>query len=158
MENCLEGCGFSYANPMAVENLNRVHEIMAPIVESGLPLQAVKPMRGYGLAPFLFEVAEIEGNSYLRLKSGIVNGDSFIEVKVDPTDCSVVWYEQGISSGETELATELVAGTLDVEVEDVSVLGNLSDKHTIVLTQGAQVFVGRVASVNTVSNTVTLQA
>ncbi len=158
MENCLEGCGFSYSNPMAVENLNRVHEIMAPIVDSGLPLQAVKPMRGYGLAPFLFEVAEIEGNSYLRLKSGIVNGDNFIEVKVDPNDGSVVWYEQGVASQETELATTLTAGELVVEVEDVSVLGSLSDKNTIVLTQGAQVFEGRVDSVDSVANTITLKA
>ena len=69
MENCVQGCGFSQGNPMAVANLNRVHEIMAPIVESGLPMQAVKPNRGYGLAPFLFEIAELEGEAYLRLKS-----------------------------------------------------------------------------------------
>lgn len=156
--NCTEGCGFSHGNPTAVENLNRVHEIMAPIVDSGLPLQAVKPMKGYWLAPFLFEIAEIEGNAYLRLKSGIINGDSFIEVKVDPVDCSVVWYEQGIASGETELVAQLDAGDLVVEVEDVSVLGNLSDSHTIILTAGAQVFTGRVDSVDAVANTITLKA
>lgn len=158
MENCLQGCGFSQGNPMAVENLNRVHEIMSPLVDSGLPLQTVKPVRGYWLAPFLFEIAEIEGNAYLRLKSWIVNWDSFIEVKVDPTDGSVVWYEQGISSGETEVAVELAIGDTTLTVEDISVLGNLSDMHTIVLTSGAQVFTGRVDSVNAVANTIELKA
>lgn len=158
MDNCCQGCGFSQGNPMAVENLNRVHEIMAPIVESGLPMQAVKPVRGYGLAPFLFEIAELEGNAYLRLKSGIVNGDSFIEVKVDNTDCSVVWYEQGVASGETTTTEEISIGETEFTVDDVSVLGTLTDQHTIVLTSGAQVFIGRIDSVDSVTNTITLQA
>lgn len=158
MENCCQGCGFSQGNAMAVENLNRVHEIMAPIVDSGLPMQAVKPVRGYGLMPFMFEVAEENGNAYLKLKSGIVNGDSFIEVKVDNTDCSVVRYEQGIASGETETTAELAVGETVISVEDVSILGDLSDKHTVVLTSDAQVFIGRVASIDGVANTITLQA
>lgn len=158
MDNCCQGCGFSQGNPMAIANLNRVHEIMAPIVESGLPMQAVKPMKGYGLAPFLFEIAELEGEAYLRLKSGIINGDTFIEVKVDPVDCSVVRYEQGVASGETETTAELAIGALTITVADVSVLGSLSDQHTIVLTTGAQVFIGRVDSVDAVANTITLQA
>lgn len=158
MENCTTGCGFSQGNPTAIEQMNRVHEIMSPMVDSGLPIQAIQPKHGYGLMPFMFEIAYDEGNAYLKLKNGIMNGDAFIEVKVDPTDGSVVWYEDGVASSETTTAAALTVGDLTLEVEDVSILGNLTDQHTIVLTTGAQTFIGRIDSVNSVTNTITLQA
>lgn len=158
MTNCLEGCGFSQVNAMAVQNLNRVHEIMSPVVESGLPMQSVKPKRGYGLLPFMFEVTSEDGQAYLKLKSGIMSGDSFIEVKVDPTDNSAVWYEQGVASAETDTTAELAANGTVLHVTDVSVLGALTNKHTIVLNVGAQTFIGRVASIDAVANTITLKA
>lgn len=158
MDNCTVGCGFSQGNPTAIEQINRVHEIMSPMVDSGLPIQSIQPKNGYGLLPFMFEIAYDEGNAYLKLKNGIINGDTFIEVKVDPTDGAAVWYENGTASSETVTTEELAIDELDLTVEDVSILGNLTDQHTIVLTSGAQTFIGRVDSVNALTNTITLQA
>ena len=68
-----------------------------------------------------------------------------------------LFYEQGIASRNRTYYYFNCWFTY-FEVEDVSVLGSLSDKNTIVLTQGAQVFEGRVDSVDSVANTITLKA
>jgi hypothetical protein len=156
MANCNTNCG-AQGNVAAVSNIQRLHEIMAPIIDSGIPLQALKPLKGYGLTPFLFEIDYLDdGEEILKMKNGL--GSIGVNPKVDPSDGAVVWDEMGTTTRQTKVVGEVAIGATSVVLEDASIFGTLTANHTLLFPIGNGVFEGRVASVDYTTNTITLAA
>lgn len=134
-------------------------DILSPLINQGMDMNLLTMQAFRGLSRYLFEEEYIgDGGStakVYRLKTGVgLNNYSAIKVS---DDCAAVWYETTSSEAKAVVAVNAIIGATTIVVQDVSKLNGLSADSTLDLFPAAALFAkAYVASVNSVTNTITL--